>query len=81
MTAKEIYRCTSGLLWKKEKKGRAEGIVEGRAEGRAEGVEIGQVKLIINMIKYNMPLETIANSTKVALEKVRQIAKENKLLK
>ena len=77
MTAKEIYRCTSGLLWKKEKKGRAEGI----AEGRAEGVEIGQVKLIINMIKYNMPLETIANSTKVALEKVRQIAKEHKLLK
>ena len=53
---------------------------KGRAEGRAEGVEIGQVKLIINMIKYNMPLETIANSTKVALEKVRQIAKEHNLL-
>ena len=52
-----------------------------REKGRAEGVEIGQVKLIINMIKYNMPLETIANSTKVALEKVRQIAKEHKLLK
>ena len=29
---------------------------------------------------WNMPLETIANSTKVALEKVRQIAKEHNLL-
>ena len=48
-----------------------------REKGRAEG----QVELIINMIKYNMPLETIANSTKVTLEKVRQIAKEHKLLK
>ena len=62
---------------KEREKGRAEGI----AEGRAEGVEIGQVNIIINMIKYNMPLETIANSTKLTVEKVRQIAKENTLLK
>ena len=48
-----------------------------RAEGRAEG----QVELIINMIKENVPFELIAKYSKLTVEKVRQIAKEHNLLK
>ena len=48
-----------------------------RAEGRAEG----QVELIINMIKENVPFELIAKCSKLTVEKVRQIAKEHNLLK
>ena len=47
-----------------------------RAEGRAEG----QVELIINMIKENVPFELIAKCSKLTVEKVRQIAKEHNLL-
>ena len=47
-----------------------------RAEGRAEG----QVELIINMIKENVPFELIAKYSKLTVEKVRQIAKEHNLL-
>lgn len=46
------------------------------AEGRAEG----QVELIINMIKENVPFELIAKCSKLTVEKVRQIAKEHNLL-
>ena len=47
-----------------------------RAEGRAEG----QVELILNMIKENVPFELIAKYSKLTVEKVRQIAKEHNLL-
>ena len=40
----------------------------------------GQVELIINMIKENVPFELIAKCSKLTVEKVRQIAKEHNLL-
>ena len=48
-----------------------------REKGRAEG----QVELILNMIKENVPFELIAKYSKLTVEKVRQIAKEHNLLK
>ena len=47
-----------------------------REKGRAEG----QVELILNMIKENVPFELIAKCSKLTVEKVRQIAKEHNLL-
>ena len=48
-----------------------------REKGRAEG----QVELILNMIKENVPFELIAKYSKLTVEKVRQIAKDHNLLK
>ena len=50
--------------------------------GRANyAIITGQVELILNMIKENVPFELIAKYSKLTVEKVRQIAKEHNLLK
>lgn len=50
--------------------GHKEGKEEGIEEGIGKGIEKGKQEIILNMYKANMPVETIAQLTKISINKV-----------
>ena len=58
------------------KEGMDEGIVEGLVQGKAEG----KTEVVIQMLQEKLSLEMIARLTKLTVEEVMSIAKENALL-
>ena len=58
-----------------------EGLYEdGKMEGRAEGRMESQVESALEMLKDGVALEKIAQYTKLSLSKIKELAKQNKLI-
>lgn len=53
------------------------GIEKGRAEGKAEGSQETSIKMILEMFKNNIPVQTIANVAHLSLEETEKIINEN----
>ena len=54
-------------------RGREEGRKEGIQEGREEGINLQNREIVLNMHAENLPVESIAQLTKIPREKVREI--------
>ena len=62
---------------------RAEGIIEGEARGKAEGEAIGEARgeikkaknIAINLLKKNMPIEDIADTTGLTVAEIKELQK------
>ena len=57
-------------------RGRAEGI----ERGRAEGMEQGKVNIVLEMLRDELPLETIARISKFSTERVQELGRMHSLL-
>ncbi len=53
---------------------------EGRAEGMAEGMAKGKAEVVIELLKEKLSIEMIARATKLTVEQITKIGKENALL-
>ena len=73
---KEEYSMLSMDHYKYWKEGMDEGIAEGLVQGKAEG----KTEVVIQMLQEKLSLEMIARLTKLTVEEVMSIAKENALL-
>ena len=73
---KEEYSMLSMDHYKYWKEGMAEGIAQGEAKGKAEG----KAEVVIQMLQEKLSLEMIARLTKLTVEEVKTIAKENALM-
>lgn len=73
---KEEYSMLSMDHYKYWKEGMAEGIAEGIAQGEAKG----KAEVVIQMLRKQLSLETIAEVTNFTVEEVMSIAKENALM-
>lgn len=73
---KEEYSMLSMDHYKYWKEGMDEGIAEGLVQGKAEG----KAEVVIQMLQEKLSLEMIARLTKLTVEEVMSIAKENALL-
>ena len=60
--------------------GKMKGRMEGRAEGRAQGRTEKQLESALEMLKDGVSFEKIAQYTKLSLSKIKELAKQNKLI-
>ena len=51
-----------------------------KAEGRAEGMAKGKAEVVIELLKEKFSIEMIARATKLTVEQITKIGKENALL-
>ena len=51
-----------------------------KAEGRAEGMAKGKAEVVIELLKEKLSIEMIARATKLTVEQITKIGKENALL-
>ena len=69
-----------GLYEDGKMEGRMEGRAEGRKEGRKEGRMESQLEFALELLKDGVSLEKIAQYTKLSLSKIKELAKQNKLI-
>ncbi len=53
-----------------------EGFEEGFKEGFREGRELAKIEVAQSMLKDNLPLETISKYTKLSIEKLEELKRE-----
>ena len=51
-----------------------------KAEGMAEGMAKGKAEVVIELLKEKLSIEMIARATKLTVEQITKIGKENALL-
>jgi predicted transposase/invertase (TIGR01784 family) len=68
-----VRRDTVMMMNRAIREGREEGIAEGRAEGKAEGRAEGIYNAAANLMKLNIPTETIIKATGLSSEEIEAI--------
>ena len=56
---------------------REEGWKEGRKEGRKEGLRLGAQRTALNLLRMNLPMETVITASELSEEDVRALAREH----
>ena len=69
----DTKRINDGIIEEEKEWAREEGLKEGREKGLAEG----RAEMIINLNNNNVPIDVIAKSANLSLEKVSEIINEN----
>ena len=59
------------------KKGMRQGIKQGKEEGREEGRELEKIDFVRSMLKDELPLEMISKYSKLSIERLEELKKEN----
>ena len=72
----QTARDTYNQLEYAKKKGREEGREEGRMEGREEGIEKRSREIAVNLLRFNLPIQTICEATGLSAEEITKLQGE-----
>ena len=72
----QTARDTYNQLEYAKKKGREEGREEGRMEGREEGIEKRSREIAVNLLRINLPIQTICEATGLSAEEITKLQGE-----
>ncbi|MCI7196909.1 MAG: hypothetical protein MR502_06365 [Bacteroides sp.] len=81
----QTARDTYNQLEYAKKKGREEGLQagiekgreEGRMEGREEGIEKRSREIAVNLLRINLPVQTICEATGLSAEEITKLQSES----
>ena len=81
----QTARDTYNQLEYAKKKGREEGLQagiekgreEGRMEGREEGIEKRSREIAVNLLRINLPIQTICEATGLSAEEITKLQSES----
>ena len=69
----DLYISEEDMRIQDEKKAREEGRQEGIKQGIAQGIEQNKIQTAKNMLKENMPFETISRFTGLSLKQIEEL--------
>ena len=68
-----MCNLSTGIYEEALERGRAEGIKRGIKRGIERGIEQGKLDMILEMLKRELPVETIAQISKFPIKKIKEL--------
>ena len=75
-TARDTYNQSEHAKKKGREEGMLAGIEKGRVEGREEGIEKRSREIAVNLLRINLPIQTICEATGLSAEEVTKLQSE-----
>ena len=72
----QTARDTYNQLEYAKKKGREEGLQAGIEKGREEGIEKRSREIAVNLLRINLPVQTICEATGLSAEEITKLQSE-----
>ena len=72
----QTARDTYNQLEYAKKKGREEGLQTGIEKGREEGIEKRSREIAVNLLRINLPIQTICEATGLSAEEITKLQSE-----
>ncbi|MGD1860790.1 MAG: Rpn family recombination-promoting nuclease/putative transposase [Leptolyngbyaceae cyanobacterium] len=72
----KYYRDLQNVVNTSRQEGRVEGLEEGRAAGLEEGRVEGRQDVALNLLRENLPLETVSRTTGIAIQVLEQLQQQ-----
>ena len=75
-TARDTYNRLEYAKKKGREEGMLAGIEKGRVEGREEGIEKRSREIAVNLLRINLPVQTICEATGLSAEEITKLQSE-----
>ena len=75
-TARDTYNQLEYAKKKGREEGLQEGVEKGRKEGREEGIEKRSREIAVNLLRINLPIQTICEATGLSVEEITKLQGE-----
>ena len=75
-TARDTYNQLEYAKKKGREEGREEGLQAGIEKGREEGIEKRSREIAVNLLRINLPVQTICEATGLSAEEITKLQSE-----